>query len=223
MKVMAPHMLFRTRHVSGVLWSHCLQIVAVTLHLPSLHPKMYMRGWLRHPGTLQISHADCQASLVWKEKRCDKCKHWRRGPAAEDGCHVKPDKSWWCIPSPLIRWLPSLSDSFQPSVSLLWSFLSLWPIRHALEASFWLVQNCPPYVFIFIHVSSLVPGHTIQIQIKLDEGHWFPKTPGKKNFFLSPRVEGPSGSNADGGCGFSDPGPDFIKFPEADVEVWRPG
>lgn len=141
---------------------------------------MYMHGWLRHPGTLQISHADCQASLVWKEKRCDKRKHWRRGPAAEDGCHVKPDKNWWYIPSPLIRWLPSLSNSFQPSESLLWSFLSLWPVRHALEASFWLVQNCPPYVFVFIHVSSLVPGHRIQIQIKLDEGHLFPKTPGKK-------------------------------------------
>lgn len=74
-------------------WPHCLQNVAGALHLPSTHLKMYVYAWLRSSGTLQITHSDCQASFVWKEKRCDKCKHWRMGPATEDGCPVKPDQS----------------------------------------------------------------------------------------------------------------------------------
>lgn len=64
-----------------------------------------------------------------------------------------------------------------------------------------------------------MPGCRIQIQIKLDEGHLYPKTGGKEDCFLSSRVAGPSGSNADGGCAFNYQGPDFTKFPEAEVEV----
>lgn len=68
-----------------------------------------------------------------------------------------------------------------------------------------------------------MPGRRIQIQIKLDEGLSFPRTRGKEYSFLSPRVEGPSGSNANGGHAFSYGGPGFITFPEAEVHVGKPG
>ena len=216
MEIVAPSS-FCAGHVSGVSQPHCPPNVAAALQLPSPHPKMYMHGGLKSCGTLQIIHSDCQASFVWKERRCDKCKHWRMGPATEDGCHVKPDKSWWCIPSLLVSWLLSPSSSPQPLFSLLWYFLSFRPCRHALEARFWLVWNCLPSVFIFIHVSRLMPGYRVQIQITLDEGLLFPRTQGKEDSFLSPWVEGPSGSNADGGCAFSYWGPGFITFPEVEV------
>lgn len=78
---------------------HCFQNVAAALHLPSPHPKMYMHGWLRNSGTLQITHSDCQASFVWKEKRCDKCKHLRMGPAARPDAMsnlIKADTAFLC-------------------------------------------------------------------------------------------------------------------------------
>lgn len=68
-----------------------------------------------------------------------------------------------------------------------------------------------------------MPGHRIQKQIKLDEGLLFPRTRGKEDSFLSPRVEGPSGSNADGGCAFHYSGPGFITFPEAEVHMGKRG
>lgn len=84
----------------------------------------------------------CQVSLVRKKKRCDTCKHWRMGPAAEDRCCVRPYKGWHgcCLPPALPR---------PPFSFLVWYFLLFWCPSRALQQGVLISGKLPTLCFHF--------------------------------------------------------------------------